>query len=92
MKRLVPLFTLFAFAACGKHERAQTTAALLPSVAVRVHAAKSELHTATEEVVGTVRSKQRAVVEANLGYIDALEARWFAAAELAGLAQIEAFP
>ena len=66
MKRLVPLFTLFAFAACGKHERAQTTAALLPSVAVRVHAAKSEPHTATEEVVGTVRSKQRAVVEAKV--------------------------
>ena len=35
---------------------------------------------------------QRALVEANLGYIDALEARWNAAAELAGLAQIEAFP
>ena len=35
---------------------------------------------------------QRALVEANLGYIDALEARWAAAAELAGLAQIEAFP
>ena len=66
MKRLVPLFTLFAFASCGKHERAQTTAALLPSVAVRVHAAKSEPHTATEEVVGTVRSKQRAVVEAKV--------------------------
>ena len=35
---------------------------------------------------------QRALVEANLGYIDALEARGVAAAELAGLAQIEAFP
>ncbi len=35
---------------------------------------------------------QRALVEANLGYIDALETRWSAAAELAGLAQIEAFP
>lgn len=35
---------------------------------------------------------QRALVDANLGYIDALEARWAAAAELAGLAQIEAFP
>jgi outer membrane protein, heavy metal efflux system len=35
---------------------------------------------------------QRALVEANLGYIDALEMRWNAAAELAGLAQIEAFP
>ncbi len=35
---------------------------------------------------------QRALVEANLGYIDALETRWSAAAQLAGLAQIEAFP
>ena len=35
---------------------------------------------------------QRALVDANLGYIDALEARWAAAAELAGLAQVEAFP
>lgn len=35
---------------------------------------------------------QRALVEATLGYIDALEARWTAAAELAGLAQVEAFP
>ena len=35
---------------------------------------------------------QRALVDANLGYIDALEARWNAGAELAGLAQIEAFP
>ncbi|MEK6262925.1 MAG: TolC family protein [Planctomycetota bacterium] len=35
---------------------------------------------------------QRALVDANLGYIEALEARWTAAAELAGLAQIEAFP
>ena len=35
---------------------------------------------------------QRALVDSNLGYIEALEARWAAAAELAGLAQIEAFP
>ena len=35
---------------------------------------------------------QRALVDANLGYIDALETRWLSAAELAGLAQIEAFP
>jgi RND family efflux transporter MFP subunit len=66
MKRLLPLFTLFVVAACGKHERTQTTAASLPSVAVKVQAAKSEPHTATEDVVGTVRSKQRAVVEAKV--------------------------
>lgn len=35
---------------------------------------------------------QRILVESNLGLIDALEARWSAAAEMAGLAQIEEFP
>lgn len=35
---------------------------------------------------------QRALVESQLGYIGALETRWTAAAELAGLAQVEAFP
>ncbi len=35
---------------------------------------------------------QRGLLESNLGYISALEARWLAAAELAGLAQLEAFP
>jgi cobalt-zinc-cadmium efflux system outer membrane protein len=35
---------------------------------------------------------QRALVESQLGYINALETRWMAAAELAGLAQLEAFP
>ena len=35
---------------------------------------------------------QRGLVESNLGYIQALEARWLAASELAGLAQLEQFP
>lgn len=35
---------------------------------------------------------QRGLVESNLGYIAALEARWMAAAELAGLSQLEIFP
>ncbi len=35
---------------------------------------------------------QRILVESNLGFIDALEVRWGAAAEMAGLAQIEQFP
>ena len=35
---------------------------------------------------------QRALVESNLGFIDALEARWAAASEMAGISQIEAFP
>lgn len=35
---------------------------------------------------------QRALVESSLGYLTALENRWMAAAELAGIAQVEAFP
>jgi len=35
---------------------------------------------------------QRGLVDSNLGYISALETRWLAAAELAGLAQLDAFP
>jgi cobalt-zinc-cadmium efflux system outer membrane protein len=35
---------------------------------------------------------QRTLIEANLGYINAQEARWTAAAEVAGLLQSERFP
>lgn len=35
---------------------------------------------------------QRGLIDSNLGYITALEMRWLAAAELAGLAQLESFP
>ena len=35
---------------------------------------------------------QRGLVESNLEYITALESRWIAAAELAGLSQLESFP
>ena len=35
---------------------------------------------------------QRGFFDSNLGYITALEMRWLAAAELAGLAQLESFP
>jgi cobalt-zinc-cadmium efflux system outer membrane protein len=35
---------------------------------------------------------QRSLIESELAYLAALEARWNAAADLAGLAQIEAFP
>lgn len=37
-------------------------------------------------------TSQRSLVEAELAYLSALEARWFAAADLAGVAQVEAFP
>lgn len=63
MKRLLPILFL---AACGKHEPSHTAAPDLPAVAVQVHAAKLQPHVATEEVVGTVRSKLRAMVEAKI--------------------------
>ena len=63
MKRL--LLPILLLTACGKHE-SPPTAATLPSVAVKTQPAAFQPHTATEEVVGTVRSKQRAVVEAKV--------------------------
>ena len=63
MKRLI--LPILLLTACGKHE-SPPTAATLPSVAVKSQPATFQPHTATEEVVGTVRSKQRAVVEAKV--------------------------
>jgi RND family efflux transporter MFP subunit len=63
MKRLLPILLL---AACGRHESATQPVPNLPNTAVKVQVAKLTPHTATEEVVGTVRSKQRAVVEAKV--------------------------
>jgi RND family efflux transporter MFP subunit len=64
MKRL--LFPLLLLTACGKHEAPHGTTAALPSITVKTQSATLTPHTATEEVVGTVRSKQRAVVEAKV--------------------------
>jgi RND family efflux transporter MFP subunit len=64
--KLVSLFSLLMLAACGKHEIAETRAVSLPAIAVEVQAAKLESHVAAEEVVGTVRSKLRAIVEAKV--------------------------
>ena len=63
LPRLLPLLLL---AACGKHEPATTPLPTLPNVTVQTEAAAWRSHIATEEVVGTVRSKQRAVVEAKI--------------------------
>ena len=57
----VPLFLLLA--ACGGNERASGGKPDLPAVAVKTQAAVIQPHIATEEVVGTVRSKLRAAVE-----------------------------
>ena len=63
LPRLLPLLLL---AACGRHEPATTPLPTLPNVTVQTEAAAWRSHIATEEVVGTVRSKQRAVVEAKI--------------------------
>lgn len=64
MKALLPILLLLA--ACGKHETPHDATASLPSVEVKTQPASWQPHIATEEVVGTVRSKQRAVVEAKV--------------------------
>ena len=64
MKRL--LLPLLLLTACGKHEAPHAAAPALPTATVKTQPAAFEAHTATEEVVGTVRSKQRAVVEAKV--------------------------
>jgi len=57
----------FVLAGCGsKHETAKEHAASLPTVQVRVQTVESKSRTMTEEVVGTVRAKLRATLEARL--------------------------
>ncbi len=75
MKLLRPLLTLaaaFAFAACHSKEKAATAEAL-PAVAVRVAVVEQKARPSSEEVVGTVRAKLRAAIEAKVsGRIEAL--------------------
>lgn len=66
MKTFSCLLPVLLLAACGGHEAIPTAAPVLPNLAVKVQLAKLEPHVAVEEVVGTVRSKQRAVVEAKV--------------------------
>ncbi len=60
------LLPLLLLAACGRHETPPAAAPVLPTATVQTQPAVVEAHAATEEVVGTVRSKQRAVVEAKV--------------------------
>lgn len=64
MNRL--LLPLLLLTACGKHDAPHNAAASLPSATVQTQQAAWLPHTATEEVVGTVRSKLRAAVEAKV--------------------------
>ncbi len=52
--------------ACKPPQRGGVATDSMPSVAVRVSPATQETCQATEEIVGTVRSKQRAVIEAKV--------------------------
>jgi RND family efflux transporter MFP subunit len=57
----------FAFAGCEpKHEAVTVHAANLPTAPVRVQLVEKKSRTITEEVVGTVRAKLRATLEARL--------------------------
>lgn len=75
MKRSTPrniavlscVLTAFALAGCGsKVEKSGDNSAKLPTAQVRVQTAESKPRTITEEVVGTVRAKLRATLEARL--------------------------
>ena len=66
MKRLSFLLAALIFTSCSKQEAARRLGSVPPSAVVHVQKAKLEPHVAVEEVVGTVRSKQRAVVEAKV--------------------------
>jgi RND family efflux transporter MFP subunit len=64
----------FALAGCGsKHEAAKENSSNLPTLLVRVQTVQSKPQPLTEEVVGTVRAKLHATLEAKLsGRVDKL--------------------
>lgn len=64
------LLALITLAGCG-HEPAKAPSQPLPTATVRVEAIESKSRVATEDVVGTVRAKLRAVIEAKVsGRVD----------------------
>lgn len=65
--KLAPLSLAALLAGCGQKEARQQEARSLPAIAVRTRAAETRKLAATEEVVGTVRAKQRATLEAKVG-------------------------
>lgn len=61
------LLLVLPLAGCGKkHDAPSAPSANLPTATVRVQTVESRTHVATEEVVGTVRAKLRATLEAKL--------------------------
>ena len=69
---LPSIVVAFVVAGCGaKHETGKATSASLPTAQVHVQTVEKKSQLITEEVVGTVRSKLRATLEARLsGRID----------------------
>ncbi len=61
---LFPVSLAFALAAC--HSKKETAAESRPAVAVRTVVAENKERPSSEEVVGTVRAKLRAVIEAKV--------------------------
>lgn len=66
MKVLPLLLSLLMLASCGKHEPSDSPSHSGVSVSVHAKTVSLETHQATEDVVGTVRSRQRAVIEAKV--------------------------
>lgn len=70
MKRSValPFMLGFLLASCGKHEPTSSAPAASDATPVEVSAltVSPKKHTATEDIVGTVRSRQRSLVEAKI--------------------------
>ena len=64
---------------------------ILPRAQESVKVVESGLRGGESDLL-RLMTAQRSLIEAELAYLSALEARWNAAADLAGLAQIEAFP
>lgn len=64
---LPAVIVVFALIGCGrKHEDSRENRSTLPSVEVQVQTATRKSHAATEEVVGTVRAKLHATLEAKV--------------------------
>lgn len=64
----LPLLSVMLLSGCGGHDEPSVTSNLSagPAVEVKVLTVAPKLHTASEEIVGTIRSKQRSLVEAKV--------------------------